>query len=208
MSKESMYRELNLEEGASLKEIKAAYRKMAKIFHPDSDHAGPGDPEKFRRAHMAYRGLLKDAPGDRDLEKKGPAAGGHGAKKVPYVFNGVTKVGLDVYYDILMVKPQGSGKVALNLPWTRTETCPRCLGEGVLLKRCGNGYVYKPHRCEKCEGRGVVREETRIEVALSSAALETGRLRLRNAGDFSPKDSKRGDLIIRIGYAERLPREN
>jgi len=57
------YRELqdalaifNLGERATLKEIKARHRVLAKAHHPD--RGGAGDPEAMRQVNAAYRLLL------------------------------------------------------------------------------------------------------------------------------------------------------
>jgi DnaJ-class molecular chaperone len=76
------------------------------------------------------------------------------------------------------------------------------------LTRKGNGFVYKPHHCERCEGRGVIESETRVEVVLTQKMLENGKVRLRGAGGYAPKDGKRGDLIINLELTTKLPQDN
>jgi DnaJ-class molecular chaperone len=209
MNNLSYHRDLNLKVGASLDEIKAAYRKMAKTHHPDSNSGSGsgGDPEKFKRANAAYRALVKElksglgGPDDDSDAKRVPLG-------APYVFNGVKNDGLDVLYEIIMARPMDLGEVVLDLPWTKKEACPRCLGEGVLLKRSGNGFVYKPHRCEKCEGKGVAEEKSRIKITVSTEALSKGKIRVKNAGSYRPKTSERGDLIVNVELRDKLPREN
>ncbi len=48
---------LNLSERATLKEIKARFRLLAKQHHPDRSEEG--DPETIRRINAAYRILLE-----------------------------------------------------------------------------------------------------------------------------------------------------
>jgi DnaJ domain len=50
------YRILGLEPGASMAEVKRAYRQLAKAFHPDS--AGPSALPRFLAIHAAYEQLL------------------------------------------------------------------------------------------------------------------------------------------------------
>ena len=47
---------LGLEGAASLQEVKTAYRKYARLFHPDKG----GDNEMFKLLGDAYEELLKD----------------------------------------------------------------------------------------------------------------------------------------------------
>ena len=46
------YRTLGLEVGATPAEVKRAYRRLAKAFHPDS--AGPSALPRFLAIHEAY----------------------------------------------------------------------------------------------------------------------------------------------------------
>ncbi|MDR2338562.1 MAG: DnaJ domain-containing protein [Deltaproteobacteria bacterium] len=202
-----MYKDLNLKEGASLDEIKAAYRVMAKTYHPDSPAAnGSASAEKFRKAYDAYKGLLRDALDGKTTAGKA----GHDLdlELSPYVFSAKRDKGLDVHYDLVLEKPEPLRAVRISLPVTRREACPRCLGQGVTLARKGNGFVYKPVGCHRCEGKGFVSQETEIEITLSPDMLRYGKVRLRNLGAYVPKDGKRGDLVLNLEYVARLPKNN
>jgi DnaJ-class molecular chaperone len=200
---QSLYKELNLEEGASLNEIKAAYRAMAKTYHPDSSaYRGPAGIEKFRRAYEAYKGLLRDA-----LEGR-PAAPKEEAEFSPFFCSGKRSEALDVIYDLILEKPVPLRAVKVKLPVTRLDACPRCLGQGSTLVRKGNGFVYKPVGCPRCEGKGHLSQEGEISVTLSPEALEKGRVRLRNLGGYAPREGKRGDLVLNLAYVARLPKNN
>jgi DnaJ like chaperone protein len=64
-SSENAYKILEITKSATVKEIKAAYRKMAKKYHPDKViHLGKehqkGAEEKFRQVQMAYEQLQKE----------------------------------------------------------------------------------------------------------------------------------------------------
>jgi hypothetical protein len=48
------YRVLNVPESASAKEVKAAYKKLAQIYHPDLKS---GNEEKFKEAQEAYESI-------------------------------------------------------------------------------------------------------------------------------------------------------
>ena len=79
-SKRDYYEVLGVAKGASDSEIKSAYRKVAKKYHPD---ANPGDKEaevKFKEAAEAYA-VLSDADKRRQYDQFGHAAfeqGGQG----------------------------------------------------------------------------------------------------------------------------------
>jgi len=64
-SSENAYKVLEITKNATVKEIKSAYRKMAKKYHPDKViHLGKehqkGAEEKFRQVQMAYEQLQKE----------------------------------------------------------------------------------------------------------------------------------------------------
>ncbi|MSO76868.1 MAG: J domain-containing protein [Alphaproteobacteria bacterium] len=55
------YRVLGLAEGASDAEIKGAFRRLAKRFHPDLNRGDPAIGERFRELSLAYDQLLAAA---------------------------------------------------------------------------------------------------------------------------------------------------
>jgi len=52
------YKILEIEEDASEEEIKLAYRRLAKRYHPDLNKTDPKAKEKFIRLHEAYDTLI------------------------------------------------------------------------------------------------------------------------------------------------------
>ena len=71
--KRDYYEVLGIQKGATEEEIKKAYRKMAKKYHPDMN---PGDKEaekKFKEASEAYA-VLSDPEKRRQYDQFGHAA--------------------------------------------------------------------------------------------------------------------------------------
>ncbi|MDR2352687.1 MAG: DnaJ domain-containing protein [Deltaproteobacteria bacterium] len=226
MRLDNCYSELNLQKGASLSEIKSAYRQMAKSYHPDAVGNLNSDPEKFSRASDAYRALLKEVMGAlktqpqnlNSIETTHTSQSTQPTQSTqldlssleycPYVFEAEKTEGLDIIYYIVIEKPENPQELKFKLPWIRREACPRCLGQGVTLNKQGQGFVYKPHSCSRCHGHGYVTYKTHVEFSLDSALLTKGKIRLQNAGLYLPKEGKRGDLLVSIRIADKLPTDN
>lgn len=51
-------RVLGLEQRASIEDIRAAYRRLSKRYHPDAGESDSDDSRAFREVHDAYRLLL------------------------------------------------------------------------------------------------------------------------------------------------------
>jgi len=58
MSLPDYYRLLEIPANATSVEIKAAYRRLAKIFHPDKNSGNPAAEEKFKQIKDAYENLI------------------------------------------------------------------------------------------------------------------------------------------------------
>jgi molecular chaperone DnaJ len=54
------YGQLGLKHDVSKSEIKQAYRKLAKQYHPDVNHGNPQAESKFKLIHQAYETLMDD----------------------------------------------------------------------------------------------------------------------------------------------------
>src|SRR6186997_1823242 len=64
------YRTLGLKRGATLDEVRRAYRRLAKIHHPDA--AGEAALPRFLAIQAAYEQLIGSTPGGR--ARRGPSA--------------------------------------------------------------------------------------------------------------------------------------
>lgn len=59
MNKRDYYEVLGIDKSASEKELKSAYRKLAKKYHPDANPGDKQSEEKFKELSEAYD-ILKD----------------------------------------------------------------------------------------------------------------------------------------------------
>jgi len=175
-SKRDYYEVLGVAKGASDAEIKSAYRKVAKKYHPD---ANPGDKEaeaKFKEAAEAYA-VLSDADKRRQYDQFGHAAfeqGGMGGGG--FDFSGDMSDLFGSFGDIFGDLFGGGGRRRSNngpvkgantragiritfdeavfgtekeLDLNLKEECNTCHGSGA---KPGSN----PETCSKCGGRGQV----------------------------------------------------
>ena len=174
--KRDYYEVLGVSKTASDSEIKSAYRKLAKKYHPDMN---PGDKEaeaKFKEASEAYA-ILSDADKRRQYDQFGHAAfdGGAGAGAGGFDFNGFDMG--DIFGDIFGDFFGGGGRsrsanngpmkgqnvrVSVHLTFEEAcfgtekeielnikEDCAKCHGTGA---KPGT----QPETCSKCGGKGQV----------------------------------------------------
>ena len=174
--KRDYYEVLGVSKTASDSEIKSAYRKLAKKYHPDMN---PGDKEaeaKFKEASEAYA-ILSDADKRRQYDQFGHAAfdGGAGGGAGGFDFNGFDMG--DIFGDIFGDFFGSSGRsrsanngpmkgqnvrVSVHLTFEEAcfgtekeielnikEDCAKCHGTGA---KPGT----QPETCSKCGGKGQV----------------------------------------------------
>jgi DnaJ-class molecular chaperone len=78
MAKRDYYDVLGVNKGASADEIKSAYRKLARKFHPDATKNDPKLTDKFKEAQEAYE-ILSDSTKRQNYDQFGHAGVGAGA---------------------------------------------------------------------------------------------------------------------------------
>ena len=71
--KRDYYEVLGVERGASQAEIKSAYRKLAKKYHPDSNAGNPQAEQMFKDVNEAYS-ILSDPEKKKLYDRFGHAA--------------------------------------------------------------------------------------------------------------------------------------
>lgn len=171
--KRDYYEVLGVSRGASDSEIKSAYRKLAKKYHPDMN---PGDKEaevKFKEASEAYA-VLSDAEKRRQYDQFGHAAfeggaGGGGG----FDFSGMDMGDIfgDLFGDFFgggrsraSNGPMKGSNVRTSVRITFEEACFGCEKELdlTLKEECstchGSGAKpgTSPQTCPKCGGKGQV----------------------------------------------------
>ncbi|MGN0822192.1 MAG: molecular chaperone DnaJ [Candidatus Gallimonas sp.] len=167
--KKNYYEILGVSKTATEEEIKAAYKKLVKQYHPDLH---PGDKlaaEKFKEINEANEVLSdKQKRAAYDYEQEHPGMGGFGAggfggfggfgdifDSIFQGFGGSASVqrdttGEDIQREMTLSFLDAAKGCVKEISYMRNEPCPTCNGTGA---KNGNSF----RTCSKCGGKGQVR---------------------------------------------------
>lgn len=179
MSKRDYYEVLGVPKTASDDEIKKAYRKLARKYHPDMNRDNPKEAEeKFKEVNEAYE-VLSDANRRAQYDQFGHAAfdnaqaghaGGFGGfngaggfgdifdmffgQDSGFGFNFGSRAkgperGADLRFDMSIEFEEAAFGIEKEIEVPRTEDCPSCKGSGA---QSGSGV----ETCPDCHGSGQV----------------------------------------------------
>lgn len=163
------YSILGVSRDASQEEIKKAFRRLARKYHPDLNQGNKEAEEKFKEINEAYACLsdpVKRAHYDRYGTAEGATGNGFGFEYTTFtdifedIFEGFfgsfgfrknrpTK-GADLRYDITITLEEAALGVEKTIKFPRTEECSNCNGSGL---KPGT----EPIICPSCGGSGYVR---------------------------------------------------
>lgn len=172
MSKKDYYEVLGVERGASEGDIKKAFRKLARQYHPD---VNPGDKEaeaKFKEINEAYE-VLSDTQKKAQYDQFGHAAFGQGAEGGAGFggfggadFSGFGDIfdmffggggqrrrgpakGNDLRYNLDLTFEEAAFGLEKDINIPRAERCGKCEGTGAAPGT-------SPKTCPNCNGSGQV----------------------------------------------------
>lgn len=167
-AKRDYYEVLGIDRGASADEIRAAYRRLAKEYHPDINKSAEAE-ERFKEINEAYAILSDDEKrasydrfghsgvngippdfsfdfgfGDIFEQFFGATMGGRRRQHAP-------RRGTDLRYDIELEFEEAVFGVEREIEFSRLEVCSTCQGSGAEPGT-------SPVRCTNCDGSGEVRQ--------------------------------------------------
>lgn len=178
------YEALGVSKNASADEIKSAYRRLAKQYHPDANPNNKAAEEKFKEINAAYE-ILSDAQKKANFDRFGSAEGpsfGGGAGGAGFggfnfggfsdIFEGIFDQGIDglfgrrsghsrvargsdIVIDADISFEESCNGVTKNIIFNREERCPDCHGTGAKDDNC-------LQNCSYCHGQGQVKQTQRL----------------------------------------------
>jgi molecular chaperone DnaJ len=176
----SLYDVLGVAKGASQEEIKKAYRKLAREYHPDKNPGDAEAEERFKEVQSAYD-VLSDPDKRKQYDAFGSADGFRGAPGAGFRFEDVQfgdlgdlgdifgnlfggaarggqggqrqrgRRGSDVEVEVSLSFEDALRGVETTIPVSLESACRDCNGSGA---KPGTA----PVTCPECGGRGVVAE--------------------------------------------------
>lgn len=170
LSKRDYYEVLGVDKGASKEEIRKAYRKLARKYHPDVNK-DPDAEDKFKEVKESYETLSDDQKrarydqfGHAGTQSQGFGGGqdfsggfgdifdmffgGGGARRDP----NAPQQGADLQYRMVLDFEEAVFGKESEITIPRDETCHTCDGDGA---KPGT----KPARCSHCNGSGQINTE-------------------------------------------------
>ena len=213
--KRDYYEVLGVQKGAGEDELKKAYRKLARKYHPDLNKDNPEAADKFKEVNEAYEVLS-----DKDKRAKydqfgfagvdpsygggaGAGAGGFGGgrsqrRNAPQRGESIRQTvvlsfeeaafGCEKEITVERIETCGDCGGTGAAKGTTAETCPNCRGTGKIIK--------KP--CPKCGGQGRVRKTRKFKVNIPAGIDDGQSIQQRGQGNAGANGGPAGDLYVTV----------
>jgi len=196
------YRVLGVSEDAPHAEIKRAFRKLARQYHPDRNPDDPAAEERFKSVQSAWKKLEtpdKRRAHDEEQQMQQTFGGmpqgvgidellrqfmGGGARQQPQRTRpepepAARGADMSVPLDIDFEQAMAGGKVQFT--HNRLARCTDCRGQG----------------CNRCTNLGVCRKRTRLTLNVPKGAKHGQQLKLPSMGNEHPS-GRPGDLTVTL----------
>ncbi|MDP2673921.1 MAG: DnaJ C-terminal domain-containing protein [Dehalococcoidia bacterium] len=225
------YDVLGVSRSASDKEVKQAFRRLARKYHPD---VNPGDAraeERFKEINRAYE-VLSDADKRKKYDRYGErweqaeafdqarrAGGAGGAFTQTFDLGDLFGLGRGGPFEGVFEAFTGrrgpmrgqnveySAEVTLEEAFQGTTRLLDLQSEAACATCGGSGQIAGAV-CHVCEGTGAVVRPKRVEVKIPVGVQDGSRVRIAGEGRTGPAGGPRGDLyvVVRVRPHSRFER--
>ncbi|KKB80706.1 hypothetical protein VW29_17065 [Devosia limi DSM 17137] len=209
------YTVLGVPRSASEKDIKSAYRKLAKKYHPDQNPEDPGAHEKFAEATHSYdlltdknkrgqfdRGEI-DAEGNPRFAGFNPGAAGAGARGGRNTAGGFSAE--DILKEFMSGfggQPRGGARPQGGAQWdpfagaAQGGAAPRGKGEDIVVNATIS--LEDAHKAASIQVRMPTGKV--LSVKLPEKVEEGQQIRLKGQGSSSPYGGEPGDALVTVRF--------
>ncbi len=216
MEYKDYYKILGVSKSASAEDIKKAFRRLARKYHPDVNPGDKKSEEKFKEINEAYE-VLSDADKRRKYDMLGPnwqeqfgypsGAGGRtsGFRNSSMNYH---PTGFSDFFEALFGRPTSTARkagedieqrveVAFQEAYSggmrtfniqSTDPCPVCRGTRLVAGKS----------CTNCQGLGSITRSKRIQVKIPPGVDNGSKIRVAGEGKPGISGGPRGDLFLVI----------
>lgn len=207
------YKILGISPDSDKKEIKKAYRTLARKFHPDINPGNKLFEEKFKEIGEAYviliddkkrlqydmlKGITNPKPESEQLKQQASKAYSEqktppGKKNFENIFKSFTKLepgkkGEDITTDVHVTVSEAYNGTIRKVNILRSEKCNKCKGRRAI------NHV----SCDKCNGNGEISSHKQLNVKIPPKVKENSKIRIAGEGNKGENNGENGDLYLLI----------
>ena len=219
-----LYQTLGLKKGASEKEVRSAYRKLARKYHPDVNPGDSAAEARFKEINSAYE-VLSDADKRAKYDRYGDqwqyadqieemqrqrATAGHryttngGGGFESFEINDLGDLG-GIFGQFFGGRGRGGPRrgsdvqspveVTLEEAYHGTSRTLQLMGSEPC-ETCGGSGEVAGAVCHVCQGSGVLSRPRRLEVKIPAGVSDGSKVRVAGEGQPGMTGGKKGDLIL------------
>jgi molecular chaperone DnaJ len=235
VTQKDYYKILGVSKSSTDKDIKSAYRKLARKYHPD---VNPGDNKaesKFQDINEAYE-VLGDkesrqqydqfGAGWKNVRAGGGRPGGHAGGGQPFDFDfdfsgfgGAGAAGGGNIFEQVFGggggrrrpnRPQKGGNSKADIAISVEDAFQGCsrtltITGQTACPQCGGNGVGRGGTCHQCGGSGRRSQDSRIDVKIPAGVTEGSKIRVKGKGEPGRMGGTAGDLYLTV-HLKKHPR--
>ena len=222
-----LYSVLGVGRGASEKELRASYRRLARQYHPDVNPGNADAEERFKAINAAYE-VLSDKDNRKNYDRYGDQwqqadqieqmrrRGGPGGGRGGFDFGDIGDIG-DLFgaagrggggiFDSLFRRSAGRQRgedvehevrVTLEDAYRGTTRTVEMREGSETCRICSGAGELAGATCHACRGSGNAAPVRRIEVTIPAGVRDGTRIRVAGRGGSGANGGPPGDLFLRV----------